>query len=159
MIHSVKRFANPLKIAVLLFWVARLPVASLYSQPAGSGTTANDAANIRYRDTLGFIVMDSFLHNFGNIPPVDHNNTRVVKHFKYIGSDSVFISRTWTSDPHFICQFPKERLIPQVDFTLTICFAHRRRQGIMHKTMGFDLSDGTRFVLQFKGYNQPAPAE
>jgi hypothetical protein len=159
MIHSVKRFANPLKIAALLFWVAILPVASLYGQPAGMGTTANDAASMRYRDTLGFIVMDSFLHNFGNIAPVDHNNTRVVKHFKYIGSDSVFITRTWTSDPHFICQFSKERLIPQVDYTLTICFAHRGRQGIMHKTMGFDLSDGTRIVLQFKGYNQPAPAE
>ena len=144
-------------ILCLLFTM--LLATPLVGQQVREGNKTVPVAAIVYKDTLGSIVVDSLDHNLGLIPPLDHNNTRVVKHFKYIGSDSVFITRTWTSDPHFICQFPKERLIPQVDYTLTICFAHRGRQGIMHKTMGFDLSDGTRIVLQFKGFNQPAPAE
>ncbi len=105
---------------------------------------------IEFRDTQYSLVADSFSNNMGIIPPT---KPRLVKHFKYIGTDSlsVFITRTWTTDPHYICKFPREPLIPGEIYELTICFWHQNRIGAFQKTMGINLSNGERITFRFKG--------
>jgi len=113
-----------------------------------------DSSQFVFRDTMFNLVFDSLTHNFGDIKPI---NNRLIKHFKYIGTEPIFISRTWTTDPHFICEYPKELLMPNTVYSYTICFYHQNGGGIINKKMGFNLSDGNRITIHFKGqYIQPA---
>ena len=114
--------------------------------------SAQDELNeeIVFKDTVYNLAFDSLKHDFGKINP-DKVGKYLVKHFKYIGTVPLKIVRAWTGDPHFICNFPKEELIPNKVYTYTICFSHKGRAGNMHKQMGFDLSDGNRVFMLFKG--------
>jgi hypothetical protein len=109
-----------------------------------------DTTQITFRDTISNIVVDSLTHNLGQIVPTNNYN-RLVKYFKYIGTEPVYVVRVWTSDPHYICQYPTEILIPNKVYSFTTCFAHHGRQGKMKKIMGLDLSDGTTISLKFTG--------
>lgn len=99
-----------------------------------------------FRDTAGTIATDSFVHDLGSIPKV--NNT-LVKFFKYTGKEPAFITRTWTGDPHFICEYPHEPLVKGKIYSFTVCFA-QTVPGVFNKTMGFDLSNGERISFVFK---------
>ena len=112
--------------------------------------TLPDLANIILKDTLFNIAFDSITHDLGLINPSDEK-VRLVKHFKYLGTDTILITRTWTEDPHYICEYPKAPLVPNKMYSYTICFHHQGKQGEMSKKMGFYLSDGNRIPLQFNG--------
>lgn len=102
--------------------------------------------SIVFADTLGTIVTDFFVHDFGKI---DHLPNRFVKYFKYIGKEPGVIVRTWTGDPHYICNYPQEPLFYGKIYAITICFSDRK--GGMNKLMGFNLSDGQVIKFNFKG--------
>lgn len=131
----------------LLLFIFLLTTILTYGQ---NGKPIMDITNITFRDTIFNIAFDSISHHLGNIVPSNKNN-RLVKYFKYIGKEPIFIKKTWTSDPHFICEYPKELLMPNKIYSFTICFWHQDRQGNMTKVMGFDLSDGNRISLKFTG--------
>ncbi len=101
-----------------------------------------------YADTLQDIATDSFSHDLGNIPMV---NNKLTKPFIYTGTDTLFIIRTWTGDPHYICEYPKEAIVKGKTYAFTVCFWNEGRPGLFNKTMGFELSNGKRIVFVFKG--------
>lgn len=105
-----------------------------------------------FQDTLLNFVTDSFRHHFGKIPPENFN---LRKPFKYIGKDTVFILEGTTTDPHFICEFPKEMLIPGKVYSVKFCFWHRNRRGQFNKTMGLHLNNGQHINFVFTGEVMP----
>ena len=129
-------------------------VALTFGQNGQSQKTIQDSINISFKDTVFSIALDSISHNLGQIVPTNDNN-RLVKYFKYIGTEPIFITGAWTGDPHFICEYPKEQLIPNKIYSFTVCFWHQDRQGSMTKMMGFDLSDGNRISFKFTGTYLP----
>jgi hypothetical protein len=114
----------------------------------GQKTTTLNPNSIVFKDTLFTIVTDSLSHNLGDIPPF---NNKLVKYFKYIGSESVYITRAWTGDPHFICEYPTSPLIKGEIYSFTVCFSNQGRVGHFNKVMGFNLSSGERISFTFKG--------
>lgn len=108
-----------------------------------------DTVTIEFKDTMHSIVTDSFTHRLDS---VSMKHRQLVKPFKYIGEEPASIVRTWTSDPHFICKYPKEKLEPGKVYSITICFYHRGRPGHFSKTMGFDLSNGERISFYIRGF-------
>jgi len=105
---------------------------------------------IVFKDTVLNLAFDSLKHDLGKINP-DKVGKYLVKHFKYIGTEPLKIVRAWTGDPHYICDYPEEELIPNKVYTYTICFSHKGKAGKMHKQMGFDLSNGKRVFMLIKG--------
>jgi len=124
------------------------------AQTTRSDESTTQVIEATFRDTVFEFVFDSIQHDLGIIDP-EHSSERIIKHFKYIGHSPITIARAWTGDPHFICQFPNEPLIPNQIYPFTICFSHKGRVGTMSKQMGFELSDGRRITLQFKGHYTP----
>jgi hypothetical protein len=106
--------------------------------------------DILFKDTAYNIAFDSLKHNFGKINP-ETQSRYLIKHFKYLGTEPLSIKKAWTNDPYYICDYPKEELIPNKIYAFTICFSHKGRVGIMNKQMGFDLSDGNRVFMRFTG--------
>lgn len=133
-------------IFVLLFFNA-IVKQGVRGQNLKLFNTTNDA--IFFRDTISDFVIDSAFHNLGSINP--DLDARLVKHFKYIGGDSIYIEKTFTSDPHFICQYPRGVIIPNELYSLTICFFHKGRRGTMNKSMGFRMSNGEIILFRLKG--------
>ena len=125
-----------------------------FGQDGKSSKLSADTLNMTFKDTVFNFAFDSISHNLGDIVPTYENN-RLVKYFKYIGTEPIVINRAWTGDPHYICIYPEEPLIPNKIYSFTICFYHQNRLGKMTKTMGFDLSDGTQIYLTFTGTNLP----
>lgn len=109
---------------------------------------AGEKNNVVFRDTIFNLAFDSLKHNFGEINP-ETESKYLVKHFKYKGHKPLRIVKAWTGDPHYICDYPKEDLIPNKVYSFKVCFSHKGREGIMNKQMGFDLSDGNRVFMQF----------
>lgn len=105
--------------------------------------------SIAFKDSFQFFVTDSFLHDVGVVPD---SNSKIIKHFKYIGSEAVIIQRTFTGDPHFIGRWPKEPLIPGKVYSFTVYFYHKHRSGYFKKRMGFILSNNERISFIFKGF-------
>ncbi len=106
--------------------------------------------DIFFKDTVCNIAFDSLKHNLGKINP-ETQSRYLTKHFKYLGTEPLSIKRAWTGDPHYICDYPKEELIPNKIYAFTICFSHKGREGIMNKQMGFDLTDGNRVFMRITG--------
>lgn len=109
-----------------------------------------DTTKLVFKDTVYNLAFDSLKHDFG-VFNSETAKRRLLKHFKYLGSEPLRIVKAWTGDPHYICDYPKEELIPNKIYTFTICFSHKGREGIMNKQMGFDLSDGNRVFMRFTG--------
>ena len=128
---------------VFLFLILN-SVAVVFAQKA---TTFNQNS-IVFKDNIFTIVTDSLSHNLGDIPPI---NNKLVKFFKYIGEKPAYITRAWTGDPHFICEYPKEPLIKGKIYSFTVCFSNQGRVGSFNKVMGFNLSSGERIPFTFKG--------
>lgn len=103
--------------------------------------------NIVFKDTLHNLVVDSLQHNLGEVSPV---NTKLTKYIKYLGAEPIFITRIWTSDPHYICKYPKMLEQGKV-YPLQICFWHQGRSGVISKVMGFKLSNGQNIRFTFIG--------
>jgi len=125
-----------------------------FGQVEKSSKLLVDSINVTFKDTVFNIAFDSIAHNLGKIVPTNENNT-LVKYFKYIGKEPIVITRVWTGDPHFICEYPREPLIPNKIYSFTVCFWHKERQGKLHKRMGFNLSDGNIITFTFSGTYLP----
>ena len=128
--------------------------SALFGQTTSAEERTMDSLEISFRDTIYDFVFDSLKHDLGAIDAAAYHS-QLTKYFKYIGKAPITITRAWTGDPHFICQFPNEPLIPNQIYPFTICFSHKGRVGTMSKQMGFELSDGRRITLQFKGHYTP----
>ena len=139
-----------IKLKKLLLLVFILTTVLTYGKNGKSAKILLDSTNITFKDTVFNFAFDSISHNLGDIVPTNENN-RLVKYFKYIGTEPIVITRAWTGDPHFICEYPREPLIPNKIYSFTICFWHQDRQGNMTKIMGFDLSDGNIISFKFTG--------
>lgn len=127
-----------------------------FGQIQKSSKNQLDTSSITFRDTIFNIAFDSIKHDLGKIIPSNENgNDKLLKHFKYLGTDSIYITKAWTGDPHFICEYPHEILIPNKIYSFTTCFWHEGRKGKMTKVMGFDLSDGNRISFTFTGTYLP----
>lgn len=111
--------------------------------------------DIVFRDTVFNIAFDSLENDLGEIEP---QNGLLVKYMKYVGKENIFITRAWTTDPHYICGHPTGPLVPGKVYAIRICFWHQGKEGSkMNKSMGFDLSDGNQVVINFKGSYPPLP--
>ncbi len=108
--------------------------------------------NIVFRDTVDGFAFDSLTHNLGIVPNI---NVKLIKYFKYVGQDTVYIRRAWTGDPHYICRYPNEPLVYGKIYTFEVCFSFQSRQGPMWKQMGFELSNDKRINFLFKGHISP----
>jgi hypothetical protein len=142
------------KIIGLLLMTFLFTTCVTFGQGGKSSKLSVDTFNITFKDTVYKFAFDSISHNLGDIVPTNENN-RLVKYFKYIGTAPIVITKARTGDPHFICEYPREPLIPNKIYSFTICFWHQDRQGIIIKEMGFDLSDGNRISLKFTGTYLP----
>ena len=142
------------KILELILITFLFTTCVTFGQSGKSSKLSVDTLNITFKDTVFNFAFDSISHNLGDIVPTNENN-RLVKYFKYIGTEPIVITRPWTDDPHFICEYPREPLIPNKIYSLTICFWHQDRQGKMTKVMGFNLSDGNRISFKFTGTYLP----
>lgn len=101
-----------------------------------------------FQDTLLHFVTDSFNHNCGKIRP---ESMQVRKPFKYTGTDTVYVVQTWTSDPHYICDYPPMILEPGKVYTFAACFLHRGRKGPFDKRMGLIFNNGQHLEFHFIG--------
>ena len=72
--------------------------------------------------------------------------------FRYTGKADLYISSQYTSDPHFICMFPKEPLLFGNLYSFDICFSFYKDSGIFKKMMGFRLSDDSWIDFTVKGW-------
>ncbi len=120
----------------------------IFSPLLGLSQADSTSQSIQFRDTMHHIATDSLLHRFGDIPPTRY---KTVKPFCYVGTDSVFIKKGWTGDPHYVCRYPQGHLIPGKVYYLTFCFTHRGKRGRFDKPMGIVLSDGSRVLFRFRG--------
>lgn len=145
------------RITGLLMVHIAFAVGLVHGQGSRSRALIHDTANVIYRDTISNMVVDSATNNFGHIP-ASEDNVRFVKHFKYIGAGAVHIERTWTGDPHYICDHPIGQLVPNRTYSITVCFSHKGRKGTMYAKMGMDLSDGSRISFTFTGNYMPVSA-
>lgn len=130
-------------------------IVVLFSCSTGSVKTTNKKQNTPFVNTnsplkeiSGSIATDSFHHDMGK---VSRDFRYLMKPFRYIGNKTVLITRTWTGDPHFICEFPKTELIKDSTYYLKICFAFEGKQGVFKKDMGFNLTNGESVTFTFSG--------
>ena len=142
------------KILELILVTFLFTTCVTFGQSGKSSKLSVDTLNITFKDTVFNFAFDSISHNLGNIVPINKNN-RLVKYFKYIGTEPIVLTSPWTGDPHFICEYPREPLIPNKIYSLTICFWHQDRQGKMTKEMGFNLSGGNLIIFKFTGTYLP----
>lgn len=136
------------KLIILISILIILTLYNLLSRANEHESFIISPGNIQFKDTLNEIVTDSFAHNFGTVTKLPNS---LVKYFEYIGTDSLFITRTWTSDPHYICKSPRGYLIPNKIYSITVCFAQPYRKVRFTKVMGFDLSNGSKIMFSFSG--------
>lgn len=70
--------------------------------------------------------------------------------FKYAGDDEVaVISRSFTNDPHYICNYPKGIIYKDSVYQFRICMSPRI--GIINKNMGFLFHENERVIFKLKG--------
>lgn len=126
-------------------------ISFCYAQNQKSETQSAIESEFKFRDTVYGIAIDSLNNDLGLITPVDEP-IYFLKHFTYTGTNEIWITKTWTSDPHYICDYPKEKLIPNKIYSLKICLSHKSRSGMVNKQLGFYLSDGHMIQLHLKGH-------
>jgi hypothetical protein len=118
----------------------------------GQSRLLNDSSLIvlvHPRDTQFCMATDSFVHDLGLVAP---RNGYLIKKIKIVGNEPVVISSPWTSDPHFICDYPREPMLPSRIYFFKVCFYFEGRGGyLFNKMMGFELSNGQRISFQFRG--------
>lgn len=94
------------------------------------------------------IVFDAKALELGLLP---QENMRVTIPFVYLGKEPQLISRVWTGDPHYVCKYPQEPLMPGKEYTLTVCFWLRDRPGPMNRNVTLWLANGRAFVCRLRG--------
>lgn len=120
-----------------------------YSNQNKTRADSIDTNSIVFRDTLYNMATDSLTHDLGKISI--RGTYTLLKYFKYIGTDTVSITRAWTSDPHYICKYPQEPLVSGKIYSMSVCFYFGGQQGQFQKVMGFNLSNGAVVSFRFSG--------
>ena len=103
---------------------------------------------IEFIDTTYGFVTDSLKHNLGDLTATFEYD--LIKYFKDTGPDTISIERTWTTDPHIICDYPRGALTNEAIYSFKACFA-LNHTGHFYKTMGFILSNGKKITFTFQG--------
>lgn len=111
-----------------------------------------DVSTIIFKDTLSNLAFDS---STTRLYAMQKGQYRLVKYFKYVGDSAVVITKAWTNDPHYICDYPTEPLIPGKVYAFSTCFSFF--PGQFQKRMGFNLSNGEVITLIYKGSVLPSP--
>lgn len=121
-----------------------------YSQIVRYNQAVLDTNLILFTDTVNNFVTDSFEHDIGFVPQI---NAQLTKYYKYIGNEKIYIKKSWTGDPHYICSYPGggETLIPGKIYSFDVCFSHILRPGLFQKRMGFRMSNDSIVTFVFKG--------
>lgn len=109
----------------------------------------NKASAIIFKDTIEGFVFDSINNRLGD--RIESQNTKMIKHFKYLGKDTLFINKQSSGDPHFICEFPNGPIFPHKTYSFAICFWHQHQKGYLNKTMSLEFSNGKQVFFNFKG--------
>ena len=109
----------------------------------------SDTLNIN--DTI--ILSDSEQVFYINLGTVKKERISFSFNFRYTGTDSVIISRSWTTDPHYITRYPHELLVRNKTYNFTALFPFNNYYPGMRlkKQMGFFLSNGEKIVFRFLG--------
>lgn len=104
-----------------------------------------------FKDTIYHLAFDSTCHQVAAIQKPC--NFHLVKKMKNIGDHPIIISSVFTSDPHFICDYPLEPLLPGKTYEYKVCFTFPVIRGMQrwNKDMGFILSNGEIIHLKFNG--------
>ena len=108
--------------------------------------------NVILKDTIGEFVFDALVTEMGTVP---QENINWVKYFKYIGADSVVITKAKTSDPHVFKSYPRDQILQKdsiYSFGLTFPFESYSRGGYFNKSAVFEFSNGQRVNLRFKAF-------
>ena len=142
----MKKLVQKIKVTLLTGFL--LLVTFLVNGQDNRAGNKADINSMLFNDTVLSIVCDSIKHDLGEIPMT---NNKLTRYFKYIGKGKVTITRTWTGDPHFICDYPHGTLAPGKTYSFTICFWNEGKPGFFETVMGFDLSNGEHIAFQFKG--------
>ena len=124
-----------------LFLLSLLLLAGLPS----FGQSPSLGQSMIFRDTLYGLAFDSLEHNLGE---VRDGIRRSVKYLKNVSDEPIIIYSAWTTDPHFICAYPKHPIMPNGIDSFYICWAERR--GAVNKQMGFFISSKPYLCLHFK---------
>ncbi len=116
-----------------------IPILFLFfSFKASAQDSLEHSIKYDFKDTIGNIVFDSLTHRFGTVNKIPK---KMIKRFKYLGGDQpLFITKTRTRDPGFICKYPKEPLKAGEIYELEVCLVNR--SGSHYQRMGIILSDG-----------------
>jgi hypothetical protein len=137
-----------MKIRITIFLICFLSLIGYSQDYYRYNNPVSDTNSIIFADTVNNFVTDSLTHNLGFVP---QNCAKLTKYFKYIGKDEISIVKCWTGDPHFICEFPKEKLIPGKIYSFEVCFYQINRPGRFNKAMGFKLSNDSLIAFRFEG--------
>lgn len=127
---------------------------------ASKAQSPQNQEQIVFKDTLyDLFVFDSLEHNIGVIwPNSPRQSCEVVKYFKYLGDEIVIIYDAFTSDPHFLSEYPRGPLQTNKVYALRFCFAHSpngKQRHTLRKTIGFELHNGKRVYFSFSGLYMP----
>lgn len=123
-----------------------LIVLFFYLQPLFSQTIKSNTNNVIFKDTIENFVFDSIVNHFDELI-----EPRLIKHFKYLGKEPVFIVGQRSGDPHFICDYPQEPLLTNKIYSFTVCFYLPTGPAFFNKTMWLELSNGKNLYFTFKG--------
>ncbi len=143
--HSIG--IRTVSLNLFLFFIVLSSAKSTFAQKKTFGEVSV-LDSIIFRDRINGWTTDSIDHNIGIVPPDDR---LLVKYFKYIGNDTVTITRAWTGDPHFINSYPLEPLVKGKIYSFTVSFFFKGMNRYFEKAMGFELSNGQRICYYFKG--------
>ena len=111
----------------------------------------NDTLQLNFSDSNTTIVID-----MGDIHIDSSASGYYLKvHFEYnnIDEQPAIISKTFTSDPHYICAYPHEPMMEDSTYFFVVCFANRT--GPLNKVMGFNTNSPSGEIVKvsfrFKG--------
>ena len=122
-----------------------------YLVNAQSNKTIN-LDTLQFNDTIGSLAFQSKVIDLGARDSLPNKLTR---YFIYLSDTPTIITKALTSDPHFICYYPREVLEKGKVYEFTICFANRGYPGPMNKRLGFQLDNGEQIYFDLIAWITP----
>ncbi|WP_107038632.1 hypothetical protein [Brumimicrobium mesophilum] len=108
------------------------------------------ALNMVFMDTLNYFVVDSLTHNLGLI---SDDQLVITKYMKYIGEEEITLKRI-NNLPFYIAVFPQTTLMKNQTYLFTVIFPFENNVRPFQTELGFELSNGSSLMFEFKGNNQ-----
>lgn len=133
-----------------------IAIALFFSLPNGIcaqsvRVTEQQPVEIFFKDTIYHLAIDSTFHRIADIQKPC--NFHIEKKMKNIGDSPILLSHVFTSDPHFICEYPTEPILPGKIYSFKVCFTFSVIKGMREwrEVMGFVLTTGEVINLKFQG--------